>query len=451
MKGRHLNIHDLKTKTARWNHFHKVDLLGAFDFYTTIVSFDALSAADLNEVKKHCSTDLRFDSPITPKQYEALAKVLPLAAHEYTHFVDATSSIWGLGHLNLMNDAYLADDRRGGKELDFAKAKAFYDHVRSIRLPDYYTVVNENADDRQPWKSTISIGQIFSRVGEPSTRPVLFSRFANAKDELLARSPISTVSLLEASAMAQELFMQGQLISHCESDFKQVEWKQFTQRLLGYLYRKDVTEYSVCVHVLANKLNCTDIASAFQLCALLTRIALNFTDELFDSIAGRAPIAEILQLPRESPFIASALAGLRQRDRGILFYLLCNALPADSHNNPKPQAAVRAAANFVGFEIDMLRESARREAKRLASSLISSEIRPIQALARAGLANFYNTDFDQAPLRFNQMHLPPAVLGDSSELQVFGGNGLADFDVSACFDELFFGQSWVERFAEACL
>lgn len=212
-----MNIHEFKAKTKKWNQFAKVDTLGAFDFYTSLISLDALSATDISSIRSAFPHQgdivAAFEAnKFSPEHYALLSKVLPLAAHEYTHFVDSTSTLWGLHHLRKMNEAYLADDRLGGKEADFYKAKNFYDHVRGIRLPDYYTVINPNAENSRPWRSEITIGTIFSKLGELSDRPVLFSRFSNCHDEPLVRSPISTVSILEASAMAQEMILQAALI-----------------------------------------------------------------------------------------------------------------------------------------------------------------------------------------------------------------------------------------------
>jgi hypothetical protein len=450
---------DCKAKTKKWNHFAQVDTLGSFDFYTTIIFLDSIRSDDLYELQKDLhylvgSNDFSEVEQFTPNQYTQLAKLLPLAAHEYTHFVDATSTLWGLQHLNRMNDAYNSDNRRGGKESTFYKAKEFYDHIRGIRLPNYYTVTSQSALNNRPWQSNITIGRIFSQQGRPSSRPVLFSWFSNNQGDPLVRSPISTVSLLEASAMAQEILMHINLIENTDADFKLVEYSAFARRTLDHLYNPEITEYSVCVHTLANRVGCKDIISAFALCAFLTRLVLNFPRSAFDKILKSCQIADILKIPKGHDFERAIADGIKHKDIGILFFLLCNALPKNTHKNPqKMKEALYSAINAIGVEYEFVKNEAQNEARILFESMKSSSIKSISTLANAGYDNFKRIGFDQVGLDFNRINLPPAFLGDSSKLSVFGtvDNMLSKLDLDECFDELFEGQSWVERFSEACL
>ena len=100
-----------ETRTAQRNQLAAVDVQGWFDFATATVYLKALSEVDVITAQKlfaglaQALEDAQSKTVLTPEQFSALAKILPLAAHEYTHFVDGTSSLWGLRHLKLMNDA----------------------------------------------------------------------------------------------------------------------------------------------------------------------------------------------------------------------------------------------------------------------------------------------------------------------------------------------------------
>lgn len=455
-----MKLDEFRAKTKRWNQFSQVDTLGAFDFYTSIISLDALNATDISSIRKAFPQQgdilaAYLANKFSPEHYALLSKVLPLAAHEYTHFVDSTSTLWGLHHLSQMNEAYLSDEGRGGKETEFYKARNFYDHVKGIRLPDYYTVINPDAQDTRPWRSRITIGRIFSKQGKPSERPVLFSWFSNYQDRPLARSPISTVSLLEASAMAQELILHAALIEITEKEFRTVEQAHFQTRTLSYLYNRKFTEYSVCVHVLADRLGCKDILVAFNICARLTRLVLNFPTKAFESVLASCPIAEIIDIPKSHEFETVVRDGIKNRDLGTIYYLLCCALPKDCHENlRKSKEGIVSAFKRIGVDYDSFIGDVQEEAKQLANSIKSSRIRSLSALVNAGYENLSRIDFDEARLHFDRMNLPPAILGDSSQSTLFGSteiNSLANFNLEECFEELFQGQRWVERFSEACL
>lgn len=89
---------------------HNVDILGSVDFSNLIVTFDSLNTTSVTNALRVFNS--RFVRPkyinkiLTSREYLDIEKVLPLAIHEYTHFFDSTSTLWGLKHLNLLNRSY---------------------------------------------------------------------------------------------------------------------------------------------------------------------------------------------------------------------------------------------------------------------------------------------------------------------------------------------------------
>jgi hypothetical protein len=447
-----------KNQTERGNLLSKVDTLGSFDFYTSLVSLEALSAQDLHSMQRafHEASfvDTVRQGKLTPDQYIWAAKILPLAAHEYAHFIDATSTLWGFRHLGLMNEAYLSSDKSGVPESQFSKAKCFYDHCRRIRLPSYYTVVNDGVQNIRPWQSNISVGHLFSSDGSLTDKSILFSRFSNYQGEFLARSPVSMVSLLEASAMAQELMLQSILIQITEPNFRLIEKSHFFQKTIDYIYNPEITEYSVCAHIVANQQHCSDVLAAYQLCAIIIRSLLNFPEQTIIWLADNCPIGDLLKISEDSSFVKAIRNGLKNGDLGILYYLVCISLPEQSHVSK--QAAIDGvveAFKNLGIDFGVLHTQAKARASELCVNILNTAIQPISQIARAGQENFFRISESDPMLNFSNLNLPPVLLGDSSISHVFGSdsNLLKDFDFDACFDELATGQSWVERFAEACV
>lgn len=192
---------------SRWNALRKVDTLAMFDFGTSIVTLDSLHLPEVAGVKL---TDLSSAYQLDFQTFERQSKALSLAVHEYTHFVDSTSTVWGLRHLKVLDKAYscsMAD------ESGFYVMRQCYNHLKRLKLPDYYTAVPEIHAATRPWRWALSAGREFKHDGKPGDRPILFSRFSNADGELLARSPISVISLLETNAMAEEIEVSAVLNS----------------------------------------------------------------------------------------------------------------------------------------------------------------------------------------------------------------------------------------------
>lgn len=446
---------EFEKRLAQRDQLSAVDVLGTFDFTTAVIYLKSLVTADIEDAKaaldgfRPAWNDGK-PNLMTGKQFTTLAKSLPLAVHEYTHFVDATSTLWGLRHLLLMSEAYSSINF---DENTYYKAKEFSDHARSIRLPNYYTVVYKAHDDR-PWQSRITIGRAFGVKGKISNRPVLFSQFLNSDGQAMVRSPVSAVSILEASAMAQEIISVSYLLRLTDPEYRVVEERELRRKTMEFLYAKQITEYSVCLHVLANKLGCKDVLVAFAICARLTRLTLNFPEVLFDKLAEICPVEKVLDLPLQHEFSQAMRDGLRCHDLGTIYYLLCNALPANVLESEKHVSpAIATALEVLGTSEDELNVTAQAEAEVLMKALGQTNIENIKTLAQAGHENFKTIGFQSVELAFRELNLPPALLGDDTMANIFVGakNSLSAFDVEGCFFELDNGMSWVTRFSEACL
>lgn len=128
-----MSLDKLKKTFRSYKRLLESDTLGSFDFFTCIICLDSIDSAGLGN----------YLEALTTKNYLAQCKLAPLAAHEFTHFIDSTSTVWGMNHLNKMNEAYCANNAMGGSEQEFYKAKSFLEHARSLRLPAYYTLIDE--------------------------------------------------------------------------------------------------------------------------------------------------------------------------------------------------------------------------------------------------------------------------------------------------------------------
>lgn len=375
-----------REKLKSENCLRRVDTLGSFDFYTTIVSLDALDKAKLESFSSsfpdYAATLLDVDKPITPAQYSAVCEILPLLVHETTHYLDTTSTIWGLKHLQLMNSAYLCEDSRGGSESDFFQAKQFGDHIRGLRLPNYYTVVNPKGENKRPWRHDRTVGKLFDMQGRISERPVIFGRFSNANGVLLARSPVSMVSLLEASAMAHEIKTQAVFLPRTPNDFQLVEQALFSKRSLDYLYNPEITEYSVCVHTVANQQQCKDVLQAFNVCAVLIRIALNFPEISFRKVLECCDFAKALRVPAASDYEHAFRMGVTLRDRGTIFFLLSSLLPPMAYDSSRSLSeGVDFALTKMGTSVQDVQSQSIAEAESIRMSIGRSKLRPIDLIA----------------------------------------------------------------------
>lgn len=254
--------------------------------------------------------------------------------------------------------------------------------------------------------------------------------------------------------MAQELLLHWLLIQHTEDDFRTVEQKHFETRTLDYLYNPEITEYSVCAHIVANQQQCTNVLATFYLCSVIVRLILNLPESSIQKIADNCSVSEVLKLPKAAPTVMAVQNGLKIGDLGVLYYMVCAALPEQSYVSHKAAiSGAIAALETIGVDYATLRSDRNKFAHDLCVELWASKIQSISTLSKAGYDNFQKIGDDDFALDFNRLNLPPALLSDSSASLIFScdSNLLTNFNLDDCFNELFEGQSWVERFSEACI
>jgi len=441
-------------KTRRLNCFSKVDTLGSFDFYSYIVFLESIQPEDIVKAAKS-SIAARNGAKLTVEQYHAQCKLFSLAIHEYTHFVDSSSTLWGLRYMRLLDAGYQAHGHPDGIDA-FPPAKQLYDFGRSIRWPDYYTEKYTHGDPSlRPWTGSVTGGRVFDGQGRPTARPIIFVRFGDNMGRDIVRSPLSTVSVLEASAYAQELSYIVASSAQLSDDERVVEMHHISNRTLDYIYHKELTEYSVCAHLFAVTQGCTDIGIAYRCLGMLTRWVLNIPVAALPMILERvgAALQQANGWSPESQPTQLVRDAVVRHDLGALYYLLVVCLPSNSYVSlDRLKSGIAASLDCLGLDLNELKASAEAEAGDAARHLSASPIEQIRSLADAGRRNFKAVSWETEELPWANLHLPKAMLGDLSLTHLFHvpDNVLMDYDVEKSYEDLFARERWVRSFAEAC-
>lgn len=446
-------LNQLMDTRSRWSILSKVDQLGAMDFWTLTISLDALSPADTVGLSVD-DLQIQKDTIYNYVEYERRKKVLLLAAHEYTHFVDATSSLWGLRHLSYIESCHKVNLRN---ETEFYLLKHTYDYMRSIRLPAYYTTVNRKLPAQRPWRSNISCGVTFSSDGRITDSPIIFVNFLTADEKLIVRSPLSVISLLEASAMAKEIEVHVNLIAHLQEPEKTVEKRHLSEELLNYIYNPEITEYSACFHLLANFQNEKDIGIVSRAVGILCRIVLNAPEIAFITATKNiAEYAKQMGLHKDSLEVARIKSALEKQNRGALYFLIAVLLPKGALESQMHFiSSLEVSLKSVGLSIEKLKRGAHQEAENLWKILSKSKLQSIRSLAECGYDNFKKVFRAGLEYSLEELALPPSLHGDGNMTPYLFStserNNLRAFDLEKAYDELVECQLKAENFSEACI
>ena len=103
-------------------------------------------------------------------------------------------------------------------------------------------------------------------------------------------------------------------------------------------------------------------------------------------------------------------------------------------------------------------ESPKIEAYNLLQDIQKTKIYSLSKIVNAGYKNYELIDWLNPFIDFSLLNLPPVWIEDTitNSLEPYSffkyeNNQLRDFNLDKCFEELSSGQSWVERFSEACI
>jgi hypothetical protein len=440
----------------RFNSMNDIAVLGKYDFFTTIVWLDAIETQNIRDItehrlevkavlENHCSDGISFEL------YNKISKLLPLASHEYTHYIDCTSTLWGVKLLVLMDEAYSGLKAPvPGDEVKFFKAKLLSDFVKQIKLPMYYTEIGSSQALPRRWHYKVSIGKKFNSSGFISDDPIVFVRFTDSENVLIARSPISTLSILECSSTSQEIEQRIALIESINDDSaKIIERSQYENQLVEETYNKNLTEYSVCAHLLANVIREPDISFVYSRAGILCRIILNFPDKLFDKLVGEE-IVNTLNFEGAEEWCSRLNKGLENRDLGVLYYLFCEVIRLKAIDlSREPNQWINELLNALRIDISDIKELAEEQ-----FSECEFNITTIKQIYDAGIKNFKKIDWLQSQINLNELILPPAYLGDMEYLNFFYTDiihSVQSQNLDDLFNELHSYEKNVHKFVDACI
>lgn len=450
---------ELYRTIQHWRGCFNHQVLGSYGPYTQIIELPGIKGDDLKRASElWAEHKSKGAAHFSQELYDITKRLQTLSVHEYTHFVDATSTVWGIELLTKLYSAFSIPP----DESHFHIAKEADDKIRTIQMPAYYSTVDRHCKSTRPWRYLLTMGSVFDARGRPSSLQIPFLRFHNAADEFLARSPVSLLSMMEASATYQELLMHAAALKSLPADEALVENALLNSRIMDRLYDPELTEYSVCTHFVANWHGITDVFLAYRYTAMLTRFCLNIATSDIMDLRVTDEIARALHLSGSADGIRIAQllnASLEAGDRAVLFSILARACTIKNRSDSgatfeeESRAILKDACKLLHKDIRQLEDASKAQFTAMHESLAQLETAPVQ-LVKACLHNFAIQDhIFSVNLPFARMQLPPALYEDLIARPAFIGKSefFKDFDVWVHFDRISPRIDWIRQFSEACI
>lgn len=291
------------TKVPKWKTFPSVETLGYFHPLGNYIYLDQYK--DDADFKKSLS-----QPGLDRNRFSVFV-------HEYQHYIDHVSTLWGAKCIFKIFDAFDAVFRND--EFLFYKHRDLILSFKRDYHLDYYTVKYNHivGDYQNRWKFQITCGLRFNTDGYINEDwPIPFISFASANDEKVSRVPISVASLLETTATYMEYSFQLHEILKLESPHKELQLKILSKKLEDKLYHPELTLYSAAVHLTSVYLEITDPMVAYKISSIFAKIALNIPSKLF------ALLSFPKEIDQDKEWKKRADKMIENFDRGFAFYLL---------------------------------------------------------------------------------------------------------------------------------
>jgi hypothetical protein len=251
------------------------ETVASYDFVSMSIFFDKCAQKEYLSAKEYVNTYITGETSYLDLN---AFDVLGVMYHEYRHWFDSLFTLWGREKLTTVFQAMTAVHR--GNEKKYHYVHDMYSSFWSDTLLKYYTTTYNNQQKSQrPWKHEITLGQKFDHRGVlREENPILFLRFSDAYDNLLARAPLTILSLLELNSVSEEVSLLNLAVETSKNrDNKTDICTHINEKYVqNMFYEHNLVEYNVALHFFSNEMSCSDPLLALHQAARLSELVLNF-------------------------------------------------------------------------------------------------------------------------------------------------------------------------------
>ncbi|MEH2271864.1 MAG: hypothetical protein V7K68_26130 [Nostoc sp.] len=317
-------IQKLKYHAKDSGIFANLETIGSYDDFSQMVILDYLDEQSFLQLLANFQSNTKKDQnsqrAALQANYESMTRFYSTCVHEFTHWLDHTSTLWGQRQLVLIYNAINAWTNQN--EQDFYRIAIANSERHRARLAIYYTEkykVDQQEVGTTPWQYEYGYGLEFGIDGRPRTdRPFVFTVFLNSRNQRVIRVPFSMFALTEANATLAEFKVKIQSLALLDNDSKLVEQLRLEQEIQQNLYNPELVIYSVATHCLANSTGIDEVFQAYEFSSALATLCLNLPKELFYS----------LSVPDEFNILGDRVQALQElADPGFAFFTIAKQAP----------------------------------------------------------------------------------------------------------------------------
>ncbi|NJL22057.1 MAG: hypothetical protein HC895_16585 [Leptolyngbyaceae cyanobacterium SM1_3_5] len=409
-------VQKLKFHARTSGIFANLEAIGSYHDFSQLVFLDYLDEESflqlLQSFQSNTEGDRNAQKAALQANYESMARFYSTCVHEFTHWLDHTSTLWGQKQLVLIYNAINAWTNQN--EQEFYRIAIANSERQRARLAIYYTE-KYKTDQQQAsvtrWQYEYGSGLEFGIDGRPrADRPFVFTIFSNSRSERIIRVPFSMFALTEANATYAELKVKSQSLTLLDENFRLVGQRRLEQEIQQNLYNSELAIYSVATHCLANSVEIDECFRAYEFSSALATLCLNLSQNVFYS----------LSVPDEFNVWGDRVHALQELvDPGFAFFVIAKQAPKVKNEVSIEQWLEEALSNAKLPNLETIKSSAVAQMRELDSEILEGDhADQLRSLLSVGRANFVQRGIwgqnvlSMETLNKTSIMLPPIVLGD---------------------------------------
>jgi len=410
------NVQKLKYHAKNLGIFANLEAIGSYDDFSQLVVLYYLDKENFLQLLESFQSNIKGDQNSQKlslqSNYESTVKFYSTCVHEFTHWLDHTSTLWGQRQLVLIYNAINAWTNQN--EQEFYRIAIANSERHRARLATYYTEKYETDQqevDTTPWQYEYGSGLEFGIDGRPRLdRPFVFTVFSNSRRKRIIRVPFSMFALTEANATYAEFKVKIQSLALLDDDSRLVEQLRLQQEIQQNLYNSELAIYSVATHCLANSIGIEESFRAYEFASALATLCLNLPKELFCS----------LSVPEEFSIWGNRVRALQDlSDPGFAFFAIAKQAPRYRKEVSIERWLEEALSNTGLPNLEVIKGLILAQMKELENEVIEGIYTDqLRMLLSIGRKNFIQRGvwgqnvLSIETLSKTSLMLPPIVLGD---------------------------------------
>lgn len=238
---------------------------GHYDFFTGLIALDKLSNSDLSSINLALA---ELPPPLNTPQVINLRDIRALVKHEVTHFLDHTTTIWGVEFLYRRN-CLIQSIEKGGTNTE-ERLAVYLLNIAELQMHRDLIKIHKDI----PFKQCNTIKH--QLVHNKQHGAIVIIKFFQ-DGELISDVPLSMLSLIEANAIANEYLSRFDDLIHMAHEEKSIAEAAVERKLQKILNEPNLSEYSVLITLARIGFTFLDTRQLLSYVSVLANFCLNVT------------------------------------------------------------------------------------------------------------------------------------------------------------------------------